>query len=124
MTDLAGMRVLIVEDEYLVALDLAIGLLEAGAQIVGPAGSVDAAFGHIRDTSSLGAAVLDVNLHNDTVFPVADVLAQRGVPFLFTTGYDASSIPERYRNIKRVEKPADFGMILDTLLALKPTSPA
>ncbi len=118
MTSLSGMRVLIVEDEYLVALDLAICLREAGAHVIGPAGSIRDAFAHIRDANGLGAAVLDVNVLNEKIFPVADALADRGVPFVFTTGYDASVIPERHRDVRRIEKPADSSQVVHALLAL------
>jgi DNA-binding LytR/AlgR family response regulator len=52
-------------------------------------------------------AVLDINLEDEAVFPIADVLAEQGVPFLFATGYDQGSIPARYQHVPRWEKPFD-----------------
>jgi CheY-like chemotaxis protein len=83
-------RVLVVEDEALVAMLVEDGLIEAGAKVVGPAASVEEALQLIEGAASdggLSAAVLDLNLNGQAVSPVADRLAALGVPFLFTTGY-------------------------------------
>jgi CheY-like chemotaxis protein len=87
---LHGRRVLVVEDEALVAMLMEDGLVDAGAEVVGPAGSVDEALGLIEQVTcdgGLNAAVLDMNLEGATVLPVADRLAALGVPFVFATGY-------------------------------------
>jgi DNA-binding response OmpR family regulator len=87
---LRGRRVLVVEDEALVAMLLEDGLADAGAEVVGPAGSVDEALGLVERAArdgGLSAAVLDVRLGAEAVAPVADRLAALGVPFLFATGY-------------------------------------
>ena len=89
-TALQGRRVLVVEDEALVARMMEDGLLDAGAEIVGPACSVSEALAIIERTvfdGGLSVAVLDINLEGAAVFPVADCLAARGVPFVFCTGY-------------------------------------
>jgi CheY-like chemotaxis protein len=84
---LHGRRLLVVEDEYLVAADLTESLEEMGAQVVGPVGSVEAALEKVRtDGHRLDGAVLDVNLRGERVYPVAEALAAHGVPFVFTTG--------------------------------------
>jgi len=72
----------------------------------------------------LDGAVLDINLRNERVFPVADALTARGVPFLFTTGYDADSIPKAYAGAPRCEKPVDKAQLLRWLShgALAPVS--
>jgi CheY-like chemotaxis protein len=85
-TALRGRRVLLVEDEPLVATMVAEMLLEAGAAVVGPAYTLDAALELVR-LVGLDAAVLDVNLRGAAVWPAADLLAARGVPFLLATGY-------------------------------------
>jgi DNA-binding response OmpR family regulator len=82
------MRVLIVEDEYLIALDAADVLERAGFEIVGIAGSVKKAL-HVLVENSCDAALLDANLDGDSSDPVATVLNQRGIPFLVVTGYGA-----------------------------------
>jgi DNA-binding response OmpR family regulator len=88
---LQGKRVLVVEDEALVSMLLEDGLLDAGAEIIGPAGSVEAALLLIEAAAAVGglsAAVLDINLQGAAVSPVADYLAALGVPFVFVAGYD------------------------------------
>ena len=87
---LRGRRVLVVEDEALVAMVMEDGLVEAGAEVVGPACTVDEALGLIERAAcdgGLSAAVLDINLEGTAVSPVADRLATLGVPFVFATGY-------------------------------------
>ena len=89
-TVLQGQRVLVVEDETLVAMLVANGLSDAGAEVVGPAFSVNKALGLIERAASdggLSAAVLDINLGGAAVSPVADCLAALGVPFVYATGY-------------------------------------
>ena len=115
---LARKRLLLVEDEYLVAADLAYALERAGAEVVGPAGSVADALELVRDEGDrLDGAVLDVNLGGERVFPVADALAERGVPFIFATGYDASIIPSTHADAPRHEKPVDRVRLLRELAA-------
>jgi DNA-binding response OmpR family regulator len=90
-TMLRNERILVVEDEALVAMLVEDGLLDAGAMVVGPAASVEEALRLIDAAESdggLSAAVLDLNLDGEAVSPVADRLAALGVPFLFATGYD------------------------------------
>src|SRR5947209_12622044 len=106
--DLAGRRLLVVEDEYIVASDLAHALEDAGAEVVGPAGSVREALQFVqRDGGRLNGAVLDVNLRDERVYPVADALADLGVPFVLVTGYDETSILDAYAGAPRCEKPID-----------------
>jgi CheY-like chemotaxis protein len=102
---LAAKRVLVVEDEYLIAMDMSAYLESAGAHVVGPASSVDAALDVLQRTE-LDGAILDVNLRGEMAYPVADALAARGIPFVFTTGYDARMVPARFADVRRCEKPA------------------
>lgn len=106
-TMLTGRRVLLVEDEFFIADDIVFQLEAGGAEVVGPAASVDAAIGLIERTERIDGAILDVNLQGVMSWPVADALLGRGVPFLFATGYDKASIPARYAGIVRCEKPVD-----------------
>lgn len=102
---LEGRRILIVEDEYLIAMEVKRWLLAAGAKVVGPVPSVERALDLIGD-DGLDAAVLDVNLGNgDTVYPVADKLDAFGVPYLFATGDVKISGADAYRQRPRLEKP-------------------
>jgi two-component SAPR family response regulator len=102
---LQGLRVLVVEDEHLVALALADDLEEAGAIVVGPAASVEGALGLIAQ-HAVDAAVRDIKLQAQMVFPVADVLAAKDVPFLFTSGFDAAVLPAHYADVPTCDKPA------------------
>jgi DNA-binding LytR/AlgR family response regulator len=105
---LKGRCLLVVEDEYLVAADLTASLESLDVEIIGPAASVEAALSLIENTGDrLDGAVLDINLRNERVYPVADVLTARGIPFIFTTGYDAVAIPIAYTRAPRCEKPID-----------------
>ena len=101
---LAYHRVLIVEDEYFLADDMAQVLQKLGAQVLGPVPSMDRALALLAD-ELVDAAILDINLKGQMVFPLADVLREQGVPFVFATGYDAAAIPEAYRDVPLWEKP-------------------
>jgi CheY-like chemotaxis protein len=114
---LRGMRLLIVEDEYLIAADLAIALEEQGAAVLGPVGSVADAIALIAAEDTFDAAVLDINLGRERAWPIADELRRRGVPFIFATGYDAWIIPEPYRDVPRCEKPVDTRVLARLLNA-------
>ena len=102
--DLHGMRILVVEDEYFLAEDLAEALRARGAEVIGPVGTHDEA---IRAVEShwIDRAVLDVNLHGEMSFPIADRLDAAGIPYVITTGYGAESLPERFRGKPRLSKP-------------------
>lgn len=112
---LAGRRLLVVEDEFYLAEALAGDLAALGATVVGPVPSVDDALDLIEDTDRIDGAVLDLNLQGEYAYPVADALTERGVPFVFTTGYDASAIPGRYAAVARCEKPVDPGRVARAL---------
>ncbi|MBN9315247.1 MAG: response regulator [Devosia sp.] len=86
MTDLSGKRILVVEDEFLVALEAASMLAEVGATVVGPAYHPAPAL-QFAKTEALDAAVLDINLGTGTSESIADTLKSRGIPFIFATGY-------------------------------------
>lgn len=109
---LNGRRILVVEDQCAVALDLCEGLDREGASVVGPASSVEDALQMLESSGRLDLAVLDIRLNGGTVYPVADRLQELGVPYLFTTACEASEIPERYRLAPRFEKPVRLSSIL------------
>ena len=116
--DLKGRRILIVEDEYLIADDLAKAIGEAGGEVVGPVPTVEDASRLIQQESTIDMAVLDVNLRGEMVFPVADALAARDVPFVFATGYDEWTLPERFSMARRLEKPLKGTKVVATLIEL------
>ena len=103
-----GCRVLIVEDDFFIAEDVAEAFRDRRATVLGPVAGVEAALALVEAFPGPDAAVLDLNLGSAMSFPVADALMRRGVPFVFTTGYDASAIPPRYRSVPRCEKPVDL----------------
>jgi DNA-binding response OmpR family regulator len=113
--DLQGLRILIVEDEYLIADDLRDALLDASAAVLGPVPTVKAAKELIEREPAIDAALLDINLGGTLVFDVADDLVARGVPFAFATGYDRWSIPERFAKVPRLEKPVRVRQVVTVL---------
>lgn len=104
---LTGRRILLVEDDYFIAADLKGGFEEGGARILGPVPSVDEALALIASTAEIDAAVLDINLQDELVYPVADALRARGVPFLFATGYDPVAVPSLHGAVALCQKPLD-----------------
>ncbi len=102
--DLHGMRVLIVEDDYYLAADLAEVLRARGADVIGPVGTLAEAIAAVEG-HWIDHAVLDINLQGEMSFPIADRLEAAGIPYLITTGYSAQSLPKRFRTKKRLEKP-------------------
>jgi CheY-like chemotaxis protein len=101
---LVGKRILIVEDEMLVALLIEDFLADLGCSTVGPCGSVAMALDAIR-TEAFDLAVLDVNLGGEKVYPVAELLAERQIPFLFLSGYGEEAIPPGHKDWRVCAKP-------------------
>ncbi|WP_374297033.1 response regulator [Sphingomonas sp.] len=104
-------HILVVEDEYMLADELRMELEDAGAVVLGPVASVQDAEALIRASDPIHGGILDVNLDGDMVFAAADLLAERGVPFVFTTGYDQSVIPERFCGVVQCEKPINLKLV-------------
>lgn len=98
------MRVLIVEDEYYLAADLAAALNGAGVEVAGPVGTLAEAE-RLIEAGGIDRAVLDVNLRGEMSFPIAERLDAAGVPYVIATGYSAESLPEKFRDKPRLEKP-------------------
>jgi CheY-like chemotaxis protein len=115
MTPQGALRVLLVEDEFLVALSMERMLHRLGVEVVGPIGSVAEALA-IACSVELDGAVLDVNVDGEKIYPCAEQLGERGIPFILTTGYAAANLPERYRTAARLGKPfseVEFRSILE-----------
>jgi len=112
--ELNGLRILVVEDNFLVAENLRELLHARGCDVVGPAPRVDQALDLVSGRE-LDGAVLDVNLGGDDCFPIAAALRERDVPFVFLTGYDDNTlIPAEYRQAPRLSKPVDEGRLVAT----------
>ena len=108
------LRILIVEDEMLVAMNIEDMLLDLGHEVAGLASRLAPALA-LAAEAEVDAAVLDVNLAAEQFFPVPNLLDQRGIPFLFATGYGLGGIEERYRGRTVLQKPfrlADLGAAL------------
>jgi PAS domain S-box-containing protein len=103
-------RVLLVEDEALVAMMIQECLAEFGYQVIGPIFTASEAAAKAKD-SPLEAAVLDINLGDGAVYPIAEMLTARGVPFVFVTGYGADSVDARFRKIPILQKPIEREML-------------
>jgi len=97
-------RVLVIEDELLLALSIASQVEKFGWQVVGPAGRMADAMRLARD-EALNAALLDLNLHGDKTYAVAKILSERAIPFIFLTGYDPGAVPREYASVPVLEKP-------------------
>jgi CheY-like chemotaxis protein len=109
-------RILVVEDEYLIAINLQDALENAGSIVVGPVPSVDKALQAIDSESHIDAAVLDVNLGGALSYGVADKLIARKIPFVFTSGYEDNVLRSRYSGVKNCPKPYLFQAIEEALV--------
>jgi DNA-binding response OmpR family regulator len=107
---LRGLCVLVVEDDYFIAIELCSALRAAGAEVIGPARDLETGLSAI-DTERLDCGVLDINLRGRMGFQIASKLRARGIPIIFTTGYDASMIPPELADVVRLEKPVDLAAL-------------
>ena len=105
---LAGRRVLVIEDEYFLADDIAQALTRLGARVIGPYSNLAEATGAVDRDIAIDAAIMDVNLRDEMVFPLARRLRAREVPLVFTTGYDRSSIAPEFHDVQLWGKPLDI----------------
>ena len=115
---LDGKRILLVEDEYFIVQDIARTFAASGATLLGPVASLSDALRLVASSGTLDGAVLDINLQGELVYPLADVLMNRGVPFVFTTGYDRQAIPSRFDGYARCEKPVSPEQVASALFSL------
>jgi DNA-binding response OmpR family regulator len=108
LQDLAGLKILVVEDNYLLAMETCRILRSHGGEVLGPVARVKAALDLLETGPSPDCAVLDVNLHGEYCFPIARLLASRDVPFVFLTGYDDRRIiPPDLHAAPMLGKPMD-----------------
>jgi len=118
-------RVLVVEDEPLVAIDVASTLSKAGCRVVGPAATLEKAK-ELVETGDLELAILDANLAGESVDEVASELARRGIPFAFLTGYGPDGLPAEFRHVPLVDKPFNPKQLLavvEELLSIRGGAP-
>lgn len=101
---LTGCRILVVEDELLIAMIIEETLQDLGCVVVGPVGRLDAALRLAKD-ETLDAAILDVSIRGGKVYPVAEQLLARGIPFMLASGYGEWALPDAFRAKPRLTKP-------------------
>jgi CheY-like chemotaxis protein len=93
---------------------------DSGWDVMGPASTLEEAFRLLAGGEQPDAAVLDVNLHGEMVYPLADLLETRGVPFLFCSGYEMLNHGNRYRHSPIVRKPTSFALLMAELRKIVP----
>jgi DNA-binding NarL/FixJ family response regulator len=111
--------ILVVEDEFLVAMELEAFLEDAGWKVVGPAGSLAGAI-KLAQSADCDGAVLDVNLGGERVDEVASILAERGIPFVFVTGYGRDNLPAAHRENVLIAKPVNGQTLVQAVRDLLP----
>lgn len=118
MKTLSSLKVLVVEDEALVSMLVEDMLTDLGCAIVGPAAEIEEAL-RLAGSADIDAALLDVNLGGRPIFPVADALKARGVPFAFASGYGEAGLSDEHRGAAVLQKPfgeADLRRVLEGLV--------
>ena len=111
-------RVLVVEDDCLIAMELAAELQELGHVVIGPCTSVEQGIALSGD-ANLDAAILDIRVSDGLIYPLAEALQERHIPFVFATGYDADGVPEEFRQVPLVRKPFTAEQLMSELAALQ-----
>ena len=114
---LLGRRILLVEDEMLVSMMLEDVLGEEGCEIVGPAARLGKAVA-LASNEPIDAAILDLNVASEEVYPVAEVLTDRRIPFAFVSGYGSSRIPADYRDRPTLQKPFRASALVELVKAM------
>ena len=112
---LLNKRVLIVEDEMLVGLDLKEMLLDSGCTVIGPCPSIKKAMDLLEEQDAIDVAVLDVNLRGTYVFPLASHLQDIGVPIIFASGYEATNLPKDFQQTRIISKPYSKSECIEAL---------
>lgn len=113
-----GASILVVEDEYFIARELVFALHHHGLKVIGPVAEIGEALALVASGRQIDGAILDINLHNETIFPLADLLRERSIPFVFATGYDQNAIPDAYADVPRWQKPFEYEQLVNALPSL------
>ncbi|MCK3777114.1 response regulator [Ensifer sesbaniae] len=115
---LAGRRILVVEDEMLVAMSIEDTLIDAGGEVVGPAPTVGRALGLLQDEAKIDAVVLDMNLQGHSGLPVADACDERSIPFLILSGYGDTALSGTRHAAPILSKPFASAVLVKALTTL------
>ncbi len=110
MSEKPRCRVLVVEDEAVIAMLVEDMVTDFGSEVVGPVAKMTEALSLARD-AELDAAILDINVGGAVIFPVADLLRERGIPFIFATGYGAKALPQRFGDSPTLPKPFSYSVL-------------
>jgi CheY-like chemotaxis protein len=116
----SGKRVLVVEDELMIRMLLQDMLTDLGYTLAGEAGRIDEAL-ELAKEGQFDVAILDVNLNGQSISPVVEILIERGLPFVFATGYGQRGVPEPYRQTPTLQKPFEVEALA---LAIEAAAPA
>jgi CheY-like chemotaxis protein len=116
-----GKRILVVEDELMIRMLLQDMLVDLGHTLAGEAGRIDDALA-LAKQGEFDLAILDVNLNGEPISPVVEVLVERGLPFVFATGYGARGVPERYRRTPTLQKPFQADALAEAIEAAAPAT--
>jgi len=119
--DLNGLRILVVEDEAAISLLLEDMLLDFGCEVIGPAARLSAALDAVS-REKVDLAILDVNVAGEPIYPVAEALAQRSIPFVFSTGYGSAGIRDTFRDRPVLQKPFAQNDLKQKLLMARSTA--
>jgi CheY-like chemotaxis protein len=117
----AGKRILVVEDELMIRMLLQDMLADLGHTLAGEAGRLDEALA-LAKRGEFDVAILDVNLNGQPISPVVEVLVERGLPFVFATGYGARGVPEPYRQTPTLQKPFQADALAQAIEAASPAA--
>ncbi len=112
------LRVLVVEDEFLIAAEMVAMLEEAGHEVIGPASSVAAAQTLLADSPALDVAVIDANLRGETSAPIAERMRDLNVPFCVCTGYRIADLKAQFGDVVTLQKPIDPAALVRTVASL------
>jgi CheY-like chemotaxis protein len=105
MVDMYGRVILVAEEEYFIADNVARVLEQLGADVLGPVSTLGGALTLLEVLDRVDGAVLDIHLHDEAVYPLIDVLKARGIPYVFATGSEEADIPTRYKDVPRWTTP-------------------
>jgi len=116
MTRLSGARILIVEDDWLIASQLSDVLTDEGAKIVGPFANMIDALQNLSDLTAIDGAILDVGLGEVTSYPLAEALKTTQIPYMFLTGLPQDQLPKEFARARHLQKPFRSGELVRLLL--------